>query len=94
MKMRIEEVFTCPNCSGHQVEEVMSQVVLSTPILEVSVDEEDVDELNLAVSVEYDHDNETTDGGEVEHFQCLHCGEVIARSETDLYRYLKEHRPE
>ena len=58
--------FKCPNCGGVKLEEVMTDVTVSTGILHIW-DEEDV---------EYDVDCENM-GGVVDRYQCDTCGHVL-----------------
>ena len=87
MYLKVEEVFTCPHCGGHQLEEVMFSVIQSSPVLDMEVDDEGEDA--EAHIVEYG--DATHDGGEVSHYQCADCGEDLHCGSDDqsLYEYLK-----
>ncbi len=57
--------FKCPKCNHNQLEEVMINVVQSSTISEID-------------SEEYiDYENSSTDGGEVDRYQCSQCGYVL-----------------
>ena len=57
--------FKCPKCGCERLEEVLVNVTQSTAI-------EGVDGDGLLV-----YGNSSTEGGEVDRFQCLGCGDVI-----------------
>ena len=73
--------FECPRCGSHRIEEILIDVVQATEVTEVK------DEDGFAV---LDYGDHTLDGGEVQGFQCLRCGEHIAKDQEELLRYLKE----
>lgn len=57
--------FKCPECDSNQLEEVMIDVVQSSIISEID-------------SEGYvDYENTSTDGGEVDRYQCSKCGHLI-----------------
>lgn len=72
--------FKCRKCGHNRLEEVMTNVTQSTEI--VGVDEDD-----LLI-----YGNATTDGGELDRFQCGKCGAVIkgVSSMDGLVAWLKE----
>ena len=57
--------FRCPKCGCKRLEEVLVNVCQSTAI-------EGVDEDGLLI-----YGNSSTEGGEIDRFQCLSCGGVI-----------------
>ena len=57
--------FKCPKCGCRRLEEVLANVTQTTAI-------EGVDEDGLLV-----YGNSSTEGGEIDRFQCLECNEVI-----------------
>lgn len=65
--------FDCPSCHSNQLEEIMTDVQLSTVILAVD------DDGDLTYG-----DNSAGDTGDVDRFQCAKCGKVIAHSVTQL----------
>ena len=54
--------FTCPDCGSHRLEECMSDVCVSSEIIEAPEDGD----------LEYGDQN--NDGGVVDRYQCLNCG--------------------
>lgn len=58
--------FVCPRCGDVRLEEVMANVWQSSEIVDVDL------EVNEPVYGEY-----TTDGGELDHYQCMSCGHVL-----------------
>ena len=63
--------FKCPKCGCRRLEEVMVNVTQSTAV-------EGVDEDGLLV-----YGNGSTEGGEIDRFQCLECGDVIKNEHGD-----------
>ena len=57
--------FKCPKCKNNQIEEVMTDVVQSSTI----------DYIDSEGYVDYE--NISTEGGEVDRYQCGKCGYVI-----------------
>ena len=85
--MRVK--FTCPNCEGSEIEEVMVNVTQSSVVT-------DADKLSSGyVALEYELWD--VDGGEVARYQCAKCGFIptdphgqdISHPET-LYTWLEE----
>jgi len=56
--------FTCPDCKGHRLEEIQSDVTVASEIINVHQDCLDVGE-------------QTNEGGDIDRFQCVDCGWVI-----------------
>jgi predicted RNA-binding Zn-ribbon protein involved in translation (DUF1610 family) len=77
--METKDLFTCPECGKHRLEEVMTEVVQSSVIdtIEVVGDE---------VACEYGLCS--YEGGEVSHYQCVDCGHVVAESVNELREFL------
>ena len=74
--------FKCPKCGYDTIEEIMTDVVMSTSI-------RDIDE-----GVDY-HDNQfSADGGVVDRYQCVQCGHVIAKTEEELMAYVEHFKGE
>lgn len=59
--------FTCPGCGSHQLEEIMSDVVVASCI---TVIDDEYDEL--------EYGEQTNSGGVVDRYQCENCGKLIA----------------
>jgi hypothetical protein len=78
--MIISEVFTCPECGEHHLEEVMLNVTVSSEV--TSVDEFE----------ECEYDVQTNDGGEVDRYECAECGWVVpnVKDAFDLFNWLKK----
>jgi DNA-directed RNA polymerase subunit RPC12/RpoP len=85
--MKVGDIFTCPKCGSHILEEVMCGVIQTTVI-------SDVEEMETGVACDYVEATPTYDEGEVTHYQCGHCGEIVAENETELAELLfpKEER--
>ena len=64
--------FRCAKCGCKRLEEVMVNVSQSTAI-------EGLDEDGLLV-----YGNGSTEGGEIDRFQCLECGEVVRDEKRGL----------
>jgi transcription elongation factor Elf1 len=78
--MKVDKVFTCPQCGGHRLEEVMVGVISYSEVT-------DIEQTDTGLACEY---GETThDEGELARFQCLDCRHVVAESEDDLAEFLK-----
>ena len=65
--------FKCPQCNHAVLEEVMTDVVQYSNIS--SIDE--------SGAVDYDPNGVSHDGGEVAHYQCGQCGEILMFEPTD-----------
>jgi hypothetical protein len=61
--------FTCPKCKCHEIEEVQIGVTVSSGISGILV-EENYTEFIYNGKIQ-------NDGGEVDYYQCAHCGFVI-----------------
>jgi len=75
------QLFTCPACGNHMLEEVMVDVTQSANIVDVVGDAEAADpEYSATVS----------DGGVLDRIQCLYCGHVVVSDEDgpDLFERL------
>jgi len=71
--------FTCPDCGSHRLEEILTDVILTTEIIDVGP----------GGDLEY-ADGGQGDEGEVDRYQCLDCGHVIpdAKNSEELARAL------
>lgn len=67
--------FKCPRCGHDRIEEVMTDVTISTVIKEVHE------------GVEYSDNTFSTDGGEIDRYQCVECGLVVAKTEDEIMKY-------
>jgi rubredoxin len=81
--------FNCPRCGYTTFEEILTSVTQSTAFQRVSV-EQDITEL--------DYQNTSTEGGEINRYQCQRCGLVLCneRGETindpqALRRWMEKH---
>lgn len=72
-------MFKCPNCDGNRLEEVMSDVVVSSVIKDLYI-EDDV--------ANYDYDEQTNEHGHITCFQCVDCG-FILKTNGELVRDLE-----
>jgi len=71
--------FTCPNCDGHRIEEIMVDVTMSTEVNDIS----EYGDVNYG--------DQCSEGGVIDRFQCMECGERIGDHVTDtesLYDYI------
>ncbi len=75
--MRINEVFTCSNCGGHEIEEIMVNVTVVTEMASIEEDE----------SAEYG--DQINEDGEVDRYQCSGCGKTIAKDRAELLQILR-----
>jgi rubredoxin len=80
--LKVEEVFTCPTCGGHRLEEVLVGVVLYSVI----------DYVGASGGVEYGPENH--EDGDIDRYQCVDCGWVMegVTEEQELFAYLEEHK--
>lgn len=66
----------CPHCNSNRLEEVLVNVVQSSEITDIS-------------SEGYlDYGNFSTEGGELERYQCLDCGFIVAHTTEELLKIL------
>jgi hypothetical protein len=79
---QIAVIFRCPQCGGHRLEEVMTDVFVSSEVLYCDAEG----------GMEYGQ--EANDGGEVDRYQCLDCGWVVPDVKTaeDLWQGLHDLR--
>jgi len=78
--VEVETVFTCQRCGGHRLEEVMRDVTQTSVIACVE---------NVAGMLQCDYDDVLCEGGEVSHYQCANCGEVVAETADELLDLLQ-----
>ena len=70
-------MITCPKCGDHRLEEVMTNVTISSRIISVSPDE-------------CEYDNMENNGGDVDRYQCMNCGYRLKSNTVDeLFEELK-----
>lgn len=81
----IAELFTCPDCGRHRLEEVMENVVVTT-VLEGIGEDGDVD-----------YGEQSNEHGYVVRYQCVDCGHELVDEDGDhivdaetLWAYLKQ----
>lgn len=72
---RVEINFTCPKCGGNQIEEVMSETVVSTPC---RIWIHDGDRPNITYGVP------DCEQGHVDRYQCKTCGFVVIDHDDEL----------
>ena len=75
---RISELFKCPACGGHRLEEIQVNVTVAT----------DVELLGEGGDTQYGH--QTNEDGVTDRFQCMECGWVLPGAGTteELYDLL------
>ena len=78
----IDKIFTCPDCGGHKIEEVLDCVVASSLVLWVGEDGD------------ADYGQSTNERGEVDAYQCFECGWLLdgVRNTEELYDFLQNIR--
>lgn len=73
--IQVKDVFTCPDCGGKRLEEVMEGVVQSSEVVAVAFTEG-------GLACEYGLVSH--DGGEVVRYQCVDCGRFLGGCEEEL----------
>lgn len=69
--------FNCPNCGKHRLEEVMDNVTVSSTIITISAEPDEVADLVYG--------NQSNDDGEVSRYQCVDCGYTLkGRDDRDI----------
>ena len=66
--------FTCKKCEGNHLEEIMVDVCVASQIN--SIDEEGFLEYGF----------QSNDGGEIDRYQCMDCGEVVKDSDGNTIK--------
>jgi hypothetical protein len=84
-EVRVQDVFTCPTCSSHKLEEVMDEVMQTTEVTGVALTE-------MGVVCQYGDCSH--DGGAVIEYKCGMCGCVIAENEVELLEFLRSNQEE
>jgi len=79
--MKTEDIFTCPKCGSHKLDEVLFAVSQTSSI---TVIEPNFEESSLAL----DYGGYSHDGGELSHYSCGECGRLIAKDEKELANFL------
>jgi predicted RNA-binding Zn-ribbon protein involved in translation (DUF1610 family) len=80
--MKISDIFTCQKCGGHEIEEVVIGVTISS-LVENVYDDGDIE-----------YGPSENDGGEMDRYQCANCGKEIIdgmigiKDVDQLYEYL------
>lgn len=82
--------FKCLLCGTTELEEIMVDIIQTTPILDIDA------ELNEPV-----YGNASTEGGIVERYQCAQCGYILCdkndkecNTTEDLLEWLDDHKEE
>ena len=70
--------FQCENCGCTRLEEVMKDVITSSEILEISSDGD------------FSYGTLLAEDGEVMGYQCMECGEGIAKTQEELIEILSK----
>jgi len=73
----IEEIFTCPDCGCHILEEIMTDVVQTTRITGI---EDGI----------FEYGYTCVDGGVCERIQCMECGFVLKDDNDNTIQYANE----
>jgi rubredoxin len=68
MAEEIQFTFKCPQCGCATFEEILVNVTQSTAFERVNCDED---------ITEPDYQNTSTDGGEIDRYQCQRCGFIL-----------------
>lgn len=81
MDTQTELKWKCPRCGHTIIEEMLSDVVVSTP-LRMYVED--------GPEPTYDYNREEHHGGVLDHYQCATCGYVLEgiESQEELYEFL------
>ena len=81
----VKDVFTCPECGSHKLDEVMDEVMQTTEVTSVALTE-------AGVACEYGECSH--DGGFVINFSCGACGFPVADDEAGLVKFLRQDQEE
>ena len=84
-EVRVRDVFTCPTCSSHKLDEVMDEVMQTTEVVGVALTE-------MGIACEYGECSH--DGGFVINFSCGACGFPVADDEAGLVKFLRQDQEE
>jgi len=71
MEVKVADVFECPQCGGNWIEEVQTNVVLSSEVAGIETEES-----------ELLYGEAAWDGGVVDRYQCSRCGYVLGSART------------
>jgi len=81
--------FTCPNCKNHRLEEVMTNVTLTSVISKIDADGD------------HEYDKAINEDGEISQYQCVHCGYIIGEQHggpitdcDEMAEWVKENCPQ
>ena len=67
----------CPNCGESRIEEILINAVVASEVTDVPGD-----------CLDLFYGKQTTEDGEVERYQCMTCGHVIASSSKEVVETL------
>ena len=79
-EVRVKDVFTCPECEAHLLDEVMNDVMQTTEVTGLAL-------TDGGVACEYGV--ATHEGGELCRFECGSCGFPVAEDEAGLVKFLR-----
>ena len=71
--------FKCPKCYNDKLEEVMKDVTVVSNIDSFEIEDGEIF---------FNYGEQSNEGGEIECYQCMSCGEVIASSQQELVEHL------
>ena len=74
--------FTCPECGWKEIEEIRGCVTIVSLIRDVTMDDGEC--------LEFDYSETANEGGEIERYQCGHCGHCVAVAGSDIRKRLEE----
>ena len=57
--------FTCTECGGHRLNEVMTNIIVSSEIT------------HLSDSLDFEYDNSYNEEGEIDRYECILCGYIL-----------------
>ena len=63
--------FTCPNCQGHRLEEIMSGVTVASTVNSFEIEDGDIS---------FDYGEQSNEDGTIDRYQCMDCGHSIANN--------------
>jgi rubrerythrin len=84
-EVRVKDVFACPVCGSHLLDEVMNEVMQTTEVTGLALTEG-------GVACEYGDCSH--DGGFVINYLCGVCGFSVAEDEAGLVKFLRQNQEE
>ena len=72
-----EYEFKCEACGGNRLEEILSHVWQCSDIATIQLDDREVDAM-------IDYGEFSTDGGDIERYQCIKCGKTLQKDGSDI----------